>query len=363
MLNFNEFHNRTWADEKKRGLAVCVVKRKAENVCCDVLMLPSGLISELRVHFMLAKKQEAEQKFFTSDPTRNNRSLIMLNWLLSSDTHRGLTGSRLEALFRPVVKWQFSHMMQQTQFVWTDLALKHKMLSSGFLSVCLSTTLGSATPSGTAVNTTWSVTCSGWWPAGPSSSMCGTSLPWPYRYSSAQFSLRPTITMQWHNGRVSSFGHHYISFLWVCVTSRKVRMRLSLPTGSNLPSLIREDCWTWHGEVLWCWPQRCNVSYGAFCWSALTVGSFWMGMLLLVIRAGMEVWKGKKWRIHIKRSSRRCTAASLLDRMTPKKLVVKTQGKLVTLDFPTDPHLPAFTQRHVNWLNPIGVAWELHGLL
>lgn len=38
-------------------------------------------------------------------------------------------------------------------------------------------------PSGTAVNTTWSVICCGWWPAGPSWSTCGTSLPWPYRYA------------------------------------------------------------------------------------------------------------------------------------------------------------------------------------
>lgn len=55
--------------------------------------------------------------------------------------------------------------------------------SFSFFYVCVSTTLSSEMLSGTAANTTWSVTCCGWWRAGPSSSMCGTSLPWPYRYA------------------------------------------------------------------------------------------------------------------------------------------------------------------------------------
>jgi len=57
-------------------------------------------------------------------------------------------------------------------------------LTSSFVSMCLSTTLASETLSGTAANTTWWATCYAWWPAGPSSSTCGTSLPWPYRYNS-----------------------------------------------------------------------------------------------------------------------------------------------------------------------------------
>lgn len=53
--------------------------------------------------------------------------------------------------------------------------------------------------------------------------------------------------------------------------------------------------------------------------------------------SGMEDWKDKKWRIHSRRSSRRCTAASLLDRMgsTLRKLVVNTQI-LVILENPHD---------------------------
>lgn len=118
--------------------------------------------------------------------------------------------------------------------------------------------------------TSWAIVVNVWYlPPMTIQVQLNTVLTWTYHYNAVTHWPKEQL---WPSLRI------YHVCVWIM--SRKVRMQLSLPTGSNLPSLIREDCWTWHGEV----PplrnaavipiQRCNVSYGAFCRSALTVGSF-----------------------------------------------------------------------------------------
>lgn len=119
-----------------------------------------------------------------------------------------------------------------------------KYISSFALKVCvllifLSMTQSLEMHSGTAPSTALSVTCWGWWPAGPSSVMSGTC---------RRCTKRCVSLAEGHECVFLLFSHRGWLTLFLFKNGRMGKMLSSLPTEWSQPSLIREGWKIYSGK-------------------------------------------------------------------------------------------------------------------